>query len=52
MARELGLRYLDTGAMYRAITWAVLRDGAEGADAVADTALLDLLGHTNIRAAH
>ncbi len=38
VARELGLRYLDTGAMYRAITWAVLRDGADGSDAVADTA--------------
>jgi cytidylate kinase len=40
VARELGLRYLDTGAMYRAITWAVLRDGADvhDADAVAATA--------------
>jgi cytidylate kinase len=38
VARALGLRYLDTGAMYRALTWAVLRDGAEGPDAVADTA--------------
>lgn len=32
VARELGLRYLDTGAMYRAITWAVLRDGVPAAD--------------------
>lgn len=40
VARALGLRYLDTGAMYRAITWAVLRDGvdAHDADAVAATA--------------
>ena len=40
VARALGLRYLDTGAMYRAITWAVLRDGADihDADAVAATA--------------
>lgn len=38
VARALGLRYLDTGAMYRALTWAVLRDGAEGPDAVAETA--------------
>lgn len=38
VARELGLRYLDTGAMYRAVTWAVLRDGAEGGDAIAATA--------------
>ncbi len=29
VARSLGLHYLDTGAMYRAVTWAVLRDGAE-----------------------
>jgi cytidylate kinase len=32
VARELGLRYLDTGAMYRAITWAALRDGVDLAD--------------------
>jgi cytidylate kinase len=40
VARELGLRYLDTGAMYRAVTWAVLRDGVDVADqdAVAATA--------------
>jgi cytidylate kinase len=38
VARELGLRYLDTGAMYRAVTWAVLRDGATDPDAVAGTA--------------
>lgn len=38
VARDLGLRYLDTGAMYRALTWAVLRDGVEDADGVAATA--------------
>lgn len=40
VARALGLRYLDTGAMYRAITWAVLRDGVDLSDpqAVAGTA--------------
>jgi len=40
VARALGLRYLDTGSMYRAITWAVLRDGVDvhDADAVAATA--------------
>ncbi|GAB3981664.1 (d)CMP kinase [Actinoallomurus acanthiterrae] len=27
VARALGLRYLDTGAMYRAMTWWVLREG-------------------------
>ena len=35
VARELGLRYLDTGAMYRAITWAVLRDGVPTSDSTA-----------------
>ena len=40
VARALGLRYLDTGAMYRAITWAVLRDGVDvhDSDAVAEAA--------------
>ncbi|MBI1376178.1 MAG: (d)CMP kinase [Frankiales bacterium] len=33
VARALGLRYLDTGAMYRAMTWAALRDGIDLADA-------------------
>jgi len=47
VARALGLRYLDTGAMYRAITWAVLQRGVDPADAraVADlaaTARLDV----------
>ncbi len=32
-ARVLGLRYLDTGAMYRAITWWMLRAGVDVADA-------------------
>jgi len=27
VARRLGLRYLDTGAMYRAVTWEMLRAG-------------------------
>lgn len=35
VARELGLRYLDTGAQYRAMTWWVLENGIEPADAVA-----------------
>jgi len=39
LARRLGFRYLDTGAMYRAITWAVLRDGVDPEDAEAVTAL-------------
>jgi cytidylate kinase len=32
LARALGARYLDTGAMYRAVTWAVLRDGVDPQD--------------------
>lgn len=47
VARALGLRYLDTGAMYRAVTWAVLQRGIDPGDttAVADlgaTARLDV----------
>ncbi|MBY8874491.1 (d)CMP kinase [Micromonospora sp. PLK6-60] len=33
LAVSLDARYLDTGAMYRAITWAVLRSGVDPADA-------------------
>lgn len=33
VARALGLRYLDTGAMYRALTWWVLDQGIDLADA-------------------
>ncbi len=29
LAERLGFRYLDTGAMYRALTWLALRDGVE-----------------------
>ena len=29
VAARLGARYLDTGAMYRAMTWAMLRDGID-----------------------
>ncbi|MEI8261299.1 MAG: (d)CMP kinase [Actinomycetes bacterium] len=32
VARRLGLRYLDTGAMYRAATWAVLQAGIDVTD--------------------
>lgn len=32
VARRLGTRYLDTGAMYRALTWAVLQRGADPDD--------------------
>jgi cytidylate kinase len=33
LAGLLGARYLDTGAMYRAVTWAVLRSGVDPRDA-------------------
>jgi cytidylate kinase len=35
LARRLGFRYLDTGAMYRALTWLALRNGLELEDAAA-----------------
>lgn len=35
VAQRLGLMYLDTGAMYRALTWLVLRGGIDLADEVA-----------------
>ncbi|SEG13082.1 (d)CMP kinase [Paenibacillus sp. UNC499MF] len=40
VAGELGFVYVDTGAMYRAVTWKVLQDGINPLDtkAVADTA--------------
>ena len=45
VARTLRLRYLDTGAMYRALTWAVLERGVDPVDVdavVAAAADLDL----------
>jgi cytidylate kinase len=33
LARRLGFRFLDTGAMYRAVTWAALERGVDLADA-------------------
>lgn len=40
VARALGLRYLDTGAMYRALTWWLMAQGADTTDeaVVADRA--------------
>ncbi|MBU2697511.1 cytidylate kinase [Pimelobacter sp. 30-1] len=35
VADRLGLRYLDTGAQYRAITWWMLREGVDVHDAAA-----------------
>lgn len=41
VARRLGLRYLDTGAMYRAMTWWMLHNGVEVADPAAVAAAAD-----------
>jgi CMP/dCMP kinase len=38
-ARALGLRYLDTGATYRALTWWLLHQGVDVGDAAAVAAL-------------
>ncbi len=35
VAASLGLRYLNSGSFYRAVTWAVLRSGQDPADPVA-----------------
>ena len=35
LASRLGFRYLDTGAMYRALTWIAQRDGADLGDGAA-----------------
>ncbi|MGV0838173.1 (d)CMP kinase [Mycolicibacterium thermoresistibile] len=50
LARALGARYLDTGAMYRIVTLAVLRAGVDPADSravarVADSVQLDVGQH-------
>jgi cytidylate kinase len=39
VAERLGFRYLDTGAMYRALTWKVLAEGVDPGDADAVGAL-------------
>jgi cytidylate kinase len=41
LARSLGARYLDTGAMYRIVTLAVLRAGVDPADADAVAAVAE-----------
>ncbi len=40
LAERLGFRYLDTGAMYRALTWLAMRRGLDlsGADVLAELA--------------
>ncbi len=32
LAKELGFHYLDTGAMYRAVTWSIIRQGVSPED--------------------
>jgi cytidylate kinase len=53
LARRLGYRYVDTGAMYRAVAWKARRDGVDLTDAgavadVARRARFDLDGHVVI----
>jgi cytidylate kinase len=50
LAERLGLEYLDTGAMYRSVTFAALRRGIDPAEAeavarVADRAVIDVGPH-------
>jgi len=41
LAKRLGFVYVNTGAMYRAVTWLALRHGVDTGDAQAVGALLD-----------
>jgi cytidylate kinase len=41
VARRLGLRYLDTGAQFRAMTWFVLEQGVDATDAARISELAD-----------
>lgn len=41
LAQRLGFRYLDTGAMYRAVTWLALREGVAPGDERALTRLAE-----------
>ena len=43
LASRLGYLYLDTGALYRAMAWAVIESGLDPADAEAVAALLPTL---------
>jgi CMP/dCMP kinase len=43
LALSLHARYLDTGAMYRAVTWAVLRDGIDPNDSAAVIAVANAM---------
>ena len=46
VARELGLIFLDTGAMYRSVTWLAMREGTDPGDRLA---LADLVSQAQIR---
>ncbi len=46
VARELGVMYLDTGAMYRAVTWLVLQSGIAITD---EPAIAELVSQCEIR---
>ncbi len=46
LAAALGARYLDTGAMYRALTWAVLDAGVDPRDAAG---VLKVLGSADVQ---
>ena len=43
VARELGVGYLDTGAMYRALTWWCLHEGVDLADRATVAAVAEAL---------
>jgi cytidylate kinase len=49
LARRLGYLYLDTGAMYRAVTWAALQRGVEISNEEAVTALAAAINITITR---
>src|SRR6478735_11248200 len=46
VADRLGLAFLDTGAMYRAVTWLALQEGVDLDDRAA---VAELLAHASIR---
>lgn len=48
LAQRLGLAYLDTGAMYRAIAWQYLRSGLDASDT---EGIRELAVHTDLRIA-
>lgn len=48
LADKLGLLYLDTGAMYRAVTWSVMQAGLDLAD---EAAIAELVARTAIELA-